>query len=156
MYLRIRPKSTVPICLDLGTDNPKNLADPFYLGLRRKRVTDEEMTEFMQEFMREMRSTFPQLLVQFEVRDYLHECSIHSRSCLPRTSPRNTLSHILICSVTNTPFLTMISKVRDASSCQGSLMPPKYHPLHLIAPSRITAFSFSELALRASAWAHNL
>lgn len=68
MYLRIRPKSTIPICLDLGTNNPENLADPFYLGLRRKRATDEEMTEFMEEFMREMSLAFPQLLVQFEVR----------------------------------------------------------------------------------------
>lgn len=69
MYHRIRPKSTIPICLDLGTNNPKNLADPFYLGLRRKRSTDEEMTEFMEEFMREMSLAFPQLLVQFEVRN---------------------------------------------------------------------------------------
>jgi len=62
----IRPKSTIPICLDFGTNNPKNLADPFYLGLRHKRVADNEMKEFMEEFMREMKLAFPQLLVQFE------------------------------------------------------------------------------------------
>ncbi|KAF8531081.1 malic enzyme [Gautieria morchelliformis] len=62
----IRPQSTIPICLDLGTNNSENLNDPFYLGLRRKRVTDAEMTEFMEEFMREMSLAFPQLLVQFE------------------------------------------------------------------------------------------
>jgi len=62
----IRPKSTIPICLDLGTNNPKNLEDPLYLGLRRKRVSDEEMTELMDEFMREMHDAYPQLLVQFE------------------------------------------------------------------------------------------
>ncbi|TDL22703.1 hypothetical protein BD410DRAFT_787980 [Rickenella mellea] len=62
----IRPSSTIPICLDLGTNNKKFLEDPLYLGLRRTRVSDEEMDEFMDEFMREMRKAFPKLLVQFE------------------------------------------------------------------------------------------
>ena len=63
---RIRPPSTLPICLDLGTNNEKFLQDEFYLGLRQKRVSDEEMTEFMDEFMHEMSVTFPKLMVQFE------------------------------------------------------------------------------------------
>lgn len=87
----IHPSSTLPICLDLGTNNEKFLEDPLYLGLRQKvcpgyyaeevwwclihcsvllppqRVSDEEMTEFMNEFMREMSTHFPKLLVQFEV-----------------------------------------------------------------------------------------
>ncbi|GLB42386.1 putative malic enzyme [Lyophyllum shimeji] len=62
----IRPWSTIPICLDLGTNNQKFLDDPLYLGLRRKRAAGEEMTEFMDEFMREMSLAFPKLLVQFE------------------------------------------------------------------------------------------
>ncbi|PAV15364.1 malic enzyme [Pyrrhoderma noxium] len=62
----IRPSSTIPICLDLGTNNEKYLEDPFYLGIRRKRISEQEMTEFMEEFMREMRAVFPKLLVQFE------------------------------------------------------------------------------------------
>ena len=63
---RIRPNSTIPICLDLGTNNQKFLDDPLYLGLRRRRVSNEEMNEFMDEFMREMKSVFPKLIVQFE------------------------------------------------------------------------------------------
>lgn len=64
---RIRPSSVVPICLDLGTNNQKFLDDPLYLGLRQKRVPEAEMTEFMEEFMREMSIAFPKLLIQFEV-----------------------------------------------------------------------------------------
>jgi malate dehydrogenase (oxaloacetate-decarboxylating)(NADP+) len=64
----IRPSSTIPICLDLGTDTQKYLDDPLYLGLRQKRVPREVMTEFMEEFMYEMSKNFPKLLVQFEVR----------------------------------------------------------------------------------------
>ncbi|THH21147.1 hypothetical protein EW146_g360 [Bondarzewia mesenterica] len=62
----IRPTSTIPICLDLGTNNQQFLDDPLYLGLRHKRVSDELMTEFMEEFMQEMSSIFPKLLIQFE------------------------------------------------------------------------------------------
>ncbi|KAG8848100.1 hypothetical protein FRB96_001287 [Tulasnella sp. 330] len=62
----IRPSSTMPICLDLGTNNDKFLADPLYLGRQTKRVSDKEMEEFMDEFMTEMSVHFPKLLVQFE------------------------------------------------------------------------------------------
>lgn len=62
----IRPSSTIPICLDLGTNTQRYLDDPLYLGLRQKRVSDDVMTEFMEEFMHEMSVNFPKLLVQFE------------------------------------------------------------------------------------------
>ncbi|KAI0266467.1 malic enzyme [Gloeopeniophorella convolvens] len=71
----IRPSSTIPICLDLGTNNQKFLDDPLYLGLRQKRVSDEVMTEFMEEFMLEMSRAFPKLLVQFE--DFSTEHAFH-------------------------------------------------------------------------------
>lgn len=62
----IRPESTVPICLDLGTNNQKNLEDPFYLGLRQARITGPVMDEFMDEFMHEMELAFPKMMIQFE------------------------------------------------------------------------------------------
>jgi len=62
----IRPESTVPICLDFGTNNKKLLDDQFYLGLRQNRVGDEEMTAFMDEFMQAMADVFPKLVIQFE------------------------------------------------------------------------------------------
>ncbi|KAJ2928537.1 hypothetical protein H1R20_g8542, partial [Candolleomyces eurysporus] len=62
----IRPESTIPICLDLGTNNQAFLDDPFYLGLRQKRVPEQEMDEFMDEFMREMTLAFPKMMIQFE------------------------------------------------------------------------------------------
>lgn len=76
----IRPESTIPICLDLGTNNQKFLDDPFYLGHRHQRVSDEEMEEFMDEFMHEMSKAYPKLVVQFEVSLWINPyiCSVHS------------------------------------------------------------------------------
>ncbi|OAV91850.1 hypothetical protein PTTG_02672 [Puccinia triticina 1-1 BBBD Race 1] len=62
----IRPWATVPICIDLGTDNEKNLADPLYLGLRMKRRSKEEALEFMDEFMAAVHAEFPELVIQHE------------------------------------------------------------------------------------------
>jgi malic enzyme len=89
----IRPKSTIPICLDLGTNNEKFLGDPFYLGLRQKRVSDDEMTEFMDEFMAAMSDVFPKLVIQFEVRSFQLSSWIRNNQLLhPRTSPLTTHS----------------------------------------------------------------
>ncbi|KAG8913474.1 hypothetical protein FRC00_002334, partial [Tulasnella sp. 408] len=64
----IRPLSTLPICLDVGTNTEVHLNDPLYLGLRQTRISPNEMNEFMQEFMQAMREVFPKLLVQFEIQ----------------------------------------------------------------------------------------
>lgn len=80
----IRPESTVPICLDLGTNNKEFLEDPLYLGLRRERVPIEETHEFMEEFMYEMSRIFPKLLVQFEdfATDKVSDAPRHVRQIL--------------------------------------------------------------------------
>lgn len=62
----IKPSSTVPICLDLGTNTQRYLDDPLYIGVRRPRPLGPEMDEFMDEFMEAMKEVFPTLLVQFE------------------------------------------------------------------------------------------
>ncbi|KAG0144604.1 hypothetical protein CROQUDRAFT_47121 [Cronartium quercuum f. sp. fusiforme G11] len=62
----IRPWATVPICIDLGTDNEKNLSDPFYLGLRMRRRSKAEAEIFMDEFMAAVHETFPELVIQHE------------------------------------------------------------------------------------------
>ncbi|KIM65786.1 hypothetical protein SCLCIDRAFT_1211773 [Scleroderma citrinum Foug A] len=62
----IKPSSTVPICLDLGTNTQRYLDDPLYIGIRNRRPGPEQMNEFMDEFMEAMKEVFPNLLVQFE------------------------------------------------------------------------------------------
>ncbi|KAG9306363.1 hypothetical protein G9A89_018246 [Geosiphon pyriformis] len=62
----IDPRRTLPITLDLGTDNEHNLKDEFYLGLRRKRVSDEEFYEFLDVTIQTLKKLYPSLLIQFE------------------------------------------------------------------------------------------
>ncbi|KIK40228.1 hypothetical protein CY34DRAFT_765979, partial [Suillus luteus UH-Slu-Lm8-n1] len=61
-----RPSSTLPITLDLGTNNSSNLSDPLYLGLRQRLPSDAEYDAFMDEFITEMGCVYPKVLVQFE------------------------------------------------------------------------------------------
>jgi malate dehydrogenase (oxaloacetate-decarboxylating)(NADP+) len=40
----LRPSSTIPICLDLGTNTKKYLEDPLYIGVRRERPQSSEVS----------------------------------------------------------------------------------------------------------------
>lgn len=62
----IHPRATLPIVVDLGTNNKKNLEDPLYLGLRRERASTEEYIEFMDEVMHALHTRYPNLIIQFE------------------------------------------------------------------------------------------
>jgi len=63
----IRPDMTLPIQIDVGTNNETLLQDEFYPGLRQRRVTGREYEEFLDEFMTAVTHEFgKQTLVQFE------------------------------------------------------------------------------------------
>ncbi|OBR11799.1 Malic enzyme [Colletotrichum higginsianum IMI 349063] len=62
----IHPENTLPIVLDTGTNNETNLKDPFYLGIRSKRVSVAEQQAFMDEFMEAATEVYPNMTVQFE------------------------------------------------------------------------------------------
>ena len=55
----IRPESTLPITLDLGTNNKALREDPLYLGSRRAKVTPEEEMEFLDELMDALTRMWP-------------------------------------------------------------------------------------------------
>ncbi|MBO7172959.1 MAG: NAD-dependent malic enzyme [Burkholderiaceae bacterium] len=62
----IAPEKTLPVTIDVGTNNADYLADPLYMGLRHERVQGEAYDELVDEFMQAVRRRWPNVLVQFE------------------------------------------------------------------------------------------
>jgi malate dehydrogenase (oxaloacetate-decarboxylating) len=62
----IHPATTLPIVLDVGTDNQALLGDPLYLGWRHQRVREAAYDEFIDAFVRAVQRVFPHALLQWE------------------------------------------------------------------------------------------
>ncbi|MBD1575703.1 MULTISPECIES: NAD-dependent malic enzyme [Vibrio] len=62
----ISPAYTLPIVLDVGTNNPQRLADPMYMGWRHPRITGDEYTKFVDDFIQSIQRRWPDALIQFE------------------------------------------------------------------------------------------
>jgi len=62
----ISPYNTLPITLDVGTDNEERLNDPLYIGLRQKRVRGEAYQEFIDKFVAAVQKVFPKTVLQWE------------------------------------------------------------------------------------------
>jgi malate dehydrogenase (oxaloacetate-decarboxylating)(NADP+) len=62
----IDPTKCLPVLLDVGTNNEALLADPLYLGAKRKRITGPEYDALVDEFVMAAQQVFPGVLVQFE------------------------------------------------------------------------------------------
>ncbi|OEF25918.1 NAD-dependent malic enzyme [Vibrio rumoiensis] len=62
----ISPAYTLPIVLDVGTNNPQRLADPMYMGWRHPRITGSEYDKFVDDFMQAIKRRWPDALIQFE------------------------------------------------------------------------------------------
>lgn len=62
----INPANTLPVVIDVGTNNADKLNDPLYLGLKQNRITPDEEKEFIAEFMEATQKRWPGMVVQFE------------------------------------------------------------------------------------------
>ena len=62
----ISPAYTLPVMLDVGTNNQKLLDDPMYMGARHKRIGQAEYDEFLELFINAVKRRWPQVLLQFE------------------------------------------------------------------------------------------
>jgi malate dehydrogenase (oxaloacetate-decarboxylating)(NADP+) len=71
----IHPKLCLPVMLDVGTNNETLLNDPYYVGLRQKRLSGAAYDEFVDEFVTAAQSTFPGVLIQFE--DFANHAAFH-------------------------------------------------------------------------------
>lgn len=62
----IHPATTLPIVLDVGTNNPALLNDPLYLGWRHERIRGREYDDFIEQFVTAVEKVFPHALLQWE------------------------------------------------------------------------------------------
>lgn len=62
----INPGRTVPVVLDVGTDNLKLLNDEYYVGRRHSRVRGERYDDFIERFVATVRETFPNAMLHWE------------------------------------------------------------------------------------------
>jgi len=62
----LHPATTLPVILDVGTDNPECLADPLYIGWRHERVRGQEYDDFVEAFITAVTKRWPHVLLQWE------------------------------------------------------------------------------------------
>ena len=62
----IHPDTTLPVLLDVGTNNQDRLDDPIYVGWRHARVTGAEYDAFVEEFVTAVNDRWPHVLLQWE------------------------------------------------------------------------------------------
>jgi malate dehydrogenase (oxaloacetate-decarboxylating) len=62
----VHPSTTLPILLDVGTDNRALLDDPLYVGWRHERVRGTEYDNFIATFVNAVKKRWPQILLHWE------------------------------------------------------------------------------------------
>lgn len=62
----IRPERTLPILLDVGTNNAERLNDPEYLGWRHERITGQAYFDFVDQFVQAVKQELPGTCLQWE------------------------------------------------------------------------------------------
>lgn len=62
----IHPSNTLPIILDVGTNNKERLDDPEYIGWRHARISGKDYDDFVDQFVQSIKRHMPHVLLQFE------------------------------------------------------------------------------------------
>lgn len=73
----IHPSRTLPIVLDVGTNNEERLRDPEYLGWRHARITGTDYDDFVDAFVKAVKEVLPATILQWE--DFAGVHALHPR-----------------------------------------------------------------------------
>ena len=75
----IDPATTLPVLLDVGTNNQERLEDPRYIGWRHERVTGQAYYDFVDTFVQAVKHKWPHVLLQFEDFAQIHASPLLER-----------------------------------------------------------------------------
>ena len=62
----ISPAYTLPVTLDVGTNNQQLLDDSMYMGWRHNRISGDEYYKFVDQFIDAVKRRWPNAMIQFE------------------------------------------------------------------------------------------
>jgi malate dehydrogenase (oxaloacetate-decarboxylating)(NADP+) len=62
----VHPNACLPVVLDVGTNNMELLDDPFYIGVKERRLRGAAYDELVEEFVTAAQKVFPGVVIQFE------------------------------------------------------------------------------------------
>lgn len=62
----VSPESTLPVTIDVGTNNEALRNDPLYVGLPQPRVRGQAYDDLIEEFIDAVQTRYPNVLIQFE------------------------------------------------------------------------------------------
>lgn len=62
----IHPYQSMPVTIDVGTENADLLGNPLYIGLKQRRLRGEAYDQLIDEFVKSVQQVFPEALIQFE------------------------------------------------------------------------------------------
>jgi malate dehydrogenase (oxaloacetate-decarboxylating)(NADP+) len=62
----VDPSLCMPVTIDVGTDNQALLNDPFYIGIRQRRLRGQAYDDLIDEFITGSQAMFPNALIHFE------------------------------------------------------------------------------------------
>lgn len=133
----INPCNTLPVVLDVGTNNGEKLKDPLYLGLRQNRITAAEEKEFIAEFMEAASKRWPGIVIQFE--DVSCEMTRLRCSAGVRLTPRSYVTNLLVTFASSQPSWLSTFLPTTVTDIQRSTMTSREPPLsHLLASSTLS------------------
>lgn len=62
----VPPEYTIPITLDVGTNNKNLLSDPLYSGIKEPRIKGKEYDDFIEAFVNAINEVYPKVCIQWE------------------------------------------------------------------------------------------